>query len=75
MSKKPNKLLLDCCKRCKDYDAKNYNPENCKECPVLVLYNKYKNYRDKAKKYEPYYNDAIWGPSNCIGDRHEMGSW
>ena len=75
MNKTRDKLLFDCCERCQEFDADKQDFSECQNCPILKLYKKYKSYRKKAKEYEPYYKDAIWGPSDCIGDSHEMGSF
>lgn len=49
MEKIKDKLLTDCCAHCEAYDAEEQDFDECKDCPILKLYNKYKYYKEKDR--------------------------
>ena len=44
-----DELLLDCCMRCEAFDMVNMDCDECQDCPVMKLYNKYKYYKEKDR--------------------------
>lgn len=62
------------CSICELY-AKGVKCENEEQCPVGIMKKENKLLKSRNTRLQKKVNEASWGYSDRLGDRHEMGSW